>query len=343
MNQALIISVAMLLFGLLAAYNMSTLGPGIEALLQKSATEAIEAAGLNWVTVGADGNVITMRGKAPSQAARSDAMRAVRRIAGVRRIINEMQLSDEIFAPVTPAVVYESRITVNPGFVEYSGFVPSDMNRKQLIDRTRKLYEGRRVEDEMVVRDGAPDGWMEAMTSLQQRFSTYNSAEGVISGTHLNVIGSVAPGREGETKLLASRLPGNFVTEIKLSVNAGESAAACQARLDDLMQQRINFQAGSAVIDPGSHDLLNRLGKRIGECGGLRIEVAGHTDSAGLAMKNLELSQRRAEAVAAYLVERGLDPDQLVPWGYGESRPIDDNATARGRAANRRIEFIAMD
>ena len=78
-------------------------------------------------------------------------------------------------------------------------------------------------------------------------------------------------------------------------------------------------------------------------CGGLRIEVAGHTDSDGLAMKNLELSQRRAEAVTAYLVGKGIDADQLVPWGYGESRPIEDNGTTAGRAANRRIEFKALD
>lgn len=209
--------------------------------------------------------------------------------------------------------------------------------------RTRELYRGRRVEDEMTVRgEGVPDNWRDAMASLLQRFATYSSGEGVISGNRINVLGKVAPGREGETKLLASRLPDNFIAQINLTVNTG-SAESCQARLDELMQRNISFQVASAVIDTESYGLLDQLAERIRECGGLRIEVAGHTDSEGLAMKNLELSQRRAEAVAAYLVGKGLDTDQLVPWGYGESRPVGDNATAAGRAANRRIEFLAMD
>ncbi|WP_437595959.1 OmpA family protein [Sorangium sp. So ce590] len=73
-----------------------------------------------------------------------------------------------------------------------------------------------------------------------------------------------------------------------------------------------------------------------------KVEVAGHTDNAGPADLNRALSQRRAEAVVAYLTRKGIDPKQLVARGYGPDRPIDDNRTAKGRQKNRRVEFTIL-
>ncbi|WP_437669719.1 OmpA family protein [Sorangium sp. So ce131] len=73
-----------------------------------------------------------------------------------------------------------------------------------------------------------------------------------------------------------------------------------------------------------------------------KVEVAGHTDNAGPADMNRALSQKRAEAVVAYLTTKGIDPKQLVAKGYGPDRPIDDNKSANGRQKNRRVEFIIL-
>ncbi|RMF59783.1 MAG: OmpA family protein, partial [Bacteroidetes bacterium] len=71
---------------------------------------------------------------------------------------------------------------------------------------------------------------------------------------------------------------------------------------------------------------------------------AGHTDSTGPDDYNLRLSQARAEAVRAYLIERfGIAPERLVARGYGESQPIADNVTATGRTLNRRVEFRVIE
>jgi OOP family OmpA-OmpF porin len=69
------------------------------------------------------------------------------------------------------------------------------------------------------------------------------------------------------------------------------------------------------------------------------IDVQGHTDSDGTDADNLELSQERVDAIFDYLVSKGVDPDRLTRQAYGESRPIASNATAAGRALNRRVEF----
>lgn len=70
------------------------------------------------------------------------------------------------------------------------------------------------------------------------------------------------------------------------------------------------------------------------------ILVEGHTDSQGSDAHNLDLSQRRADAVRSFLTDRGYDPSRIRAVGIGESRPIGDNATAEGRANNRRVEIV---
>jgi len=75
--------------------------------------------------------------------------------------------------------------------------------------------------------------------------------------------------------------------------------------------------------------------------GSLMFVVAGHSDGAGSASYNYELSKRRAENIAAYLVaDRNIDPTRLIAVGYGERVPVADNNTAAGRAKNRRVEIM---
>jgi outer membrane protein OmpA-like peptidoglycan-associated protein len=71
----------------------------------------------------------------------------------------------------------------------------------------------------------------------------------------------------------------------------------------------------------------------------LKIELSGHTDNVGGDADNERLSQRRAEAVRAYLLSRSVDGNRVTAKGYGASRPVDTNDTKAGRANNRRTEF----
>ncbi len=71
----------------------------------------------------------------------------------------------------------------------------------------------------------------------------------------------------------------------------------------------------------------------------MRVSVQGHTDSVGTEAGNMRLSQKRAEAVRAYLVQKGVAADRLEAVGYGPTKPIATNKTAKGRALNRRTEF----
>ena len=74
-----------------------------------------------------------------------------------------------------------------------------------------------------------------------------------------------------------------------------------------------------------------------------KVRVEGHTDAQGNEDYNLDLSQRRAASVLRYLTESGIDADRLTSEGFGETKPIGTNRTAKGRGKNRRVEFIIID
>ena len=104
----------------------------------------------------------------------------------------------------------------------------------------------------------------------------------------------------------------------------------------------INFDYGKATIKPESMGELTAIQKYLTENGGLRFEVGGYTDADGSDASNLTLSQKRADAVKTQLTGMGIDAGRLTAKGYGETKPIGDNATFEGKAQNRRVEFVKL-
>jgi OOP family OmpA-OmpF porin len=86
-----------------------------------------------------------------------------------------------------------------------------------------------------------------------------------------------------------------------------------------------------------SKSLLDSVAVSLRKVADARIEIAGHTDSVGNDGYNMKLSQRRADSVRDYLIQQGVDGARLTARGYGETQPLADNATADGRARNRRV------
>ncbi|MGN6108933.1 MAG: DUF4215 domain-containing protein [Kofleriaceae bacterium] len=102
----------------------------------------------------------------------------------------------------------------------------------------------------------------------------------------------------------------------------------------------VYFKLNKAIIEQRSNRLLNNVAAVLKAHPEVtKVTVEGHTDAQGDDAYNLDLSQRRAQAVVDFLVKVGIPADKLVPIGYGETRPIGDNKTKAGRAANRRVEF----
>ncbi len=102
----------------------------------------------------------------------------------------------------------------------------------------------------------------------------------------------------------------------------------------------IKFVYGKDVITNSSYEILNNLVDILTKNPMYRLLINGHTDSSGREAGNLRLSQRRAELVKKYLIDSGVEEDRLTATGYGETMPIENNATSQGRAKNRRVELI---
>ncbi|MCX8079933.1 MAG: OmpA family protein [Bacteroidia bacterium] len=100
------------------------------------------------------------------------------------------------------------------------------------------------------------------------------------------------------------------------------------------------FKTGKWEIEKSSFSELDLLAKKMNEDKTLKIEIYGHTDKKGNELKNKQLSENRAKAVAEYLMEKGIENYRIVYVGFGSSRPVADNLSEEGRKQNRRVEFV---
>jgi len=103
--------------------------------------------------------------------------------------------------------------------------------------------------------------------------------------------------------------------------------------------RKVQFVTGSANLTKAAKGELDKGATILKEHPKINISIEGHTDNTGTAAGNQKLSERRAAAVKAYLAKQGVSEDRMSTSGYGQSKPIADNKTSAGRAANRRVEF----
>lgn len=125
------------------------------------------------------------------------------------------------------------------------------------------------------------------------------------------------------------------------AVENGGCPVVTQATKEVLKKaQGIQFENGKATITKKSLPILDNVVKIMTSNPSYKLEINGHTDNAGDPGKNLTLSKDRAASVKAYLMSKGIAQDRLTSNGFGDTMPVASNATAKGKAANRRVEFI---
>lgn len=245
------------------------------------------------------------------------------------------------------------------GRVVLSGAVPSERARAALGVAAAAAFPNAERIDEMRIAGGAPSPAMaELARGAIDAVSRLSSGEARIVDAQIAVIGDGTQSAVDAVRRALATPPAPFRTRLALTVDgldvehpelqglnlAGGDAETCERAFARLMERNvINFAPGSAGIDPSSRGVLNALASVALRCDRFAIEVAGHTDDRGGRELNMELSRRRADAVANYLAAQGVARARLSPRGYGPDRPRAANATAAGQAANRRIEFSVSD
>jgi outer membrane protein OmpA-like peptidoglycan-associated protein len=132
---------------------------------------------------------------------------------------------------------------------------------------------------------------------------------------------------------------------------ASQQAADMQAELQKMKATQTNrgivltlgdvlFDTGRAELNPGAATKMDQLTEFLKEHPDRRVEIDGFTDSVGSDAYNEQLSERRANAVKAALVSRGVDPSRINTQGYGKAYPVASNSESGGRQLNRRVEVV---
>ncbi len=123
----------------------------------------------------------------------------------------------------------------------------------------------------------------------------------------------------------------NGCPEVKINAKAKEIFQKAMAG--------IQFESGKDIIKKTSYPILDNVATVLKENPDWNVEIQGHTDNVGNYDANKTLSSKRAAAVEAYLIAKGINADKMKPTGFGSDVPIADNKTPAGRAQNRRVEF----
>jgi len=134
-----------------------------------------------------------------------------------------------------------------------------------------------------------------------------------------------------------------MVKEMKQEVEANAAGLGDQInKSGHVAIYGIHFDTAKSTILPDSESILGEIVKLMQQDADLKLRVEGHTDSKGVPSANQALSEKRAQAVVAWLTAHGVDAARLSAKGFGQDKPVADNSTEDGRAKNRRVELAKM-
>jgi OOP family OmpA-OmpF porin len=231
------------------------------------------------------------------------------------------------------------------GDLTLAGYVASDDDRRAILAAAARKFGTAPIVDKLVFASGAPAGFVPAVGVALQAVSRLAGGRAEIVDTAMKIGGGVFyPVAEEEiTDTATSALPAGFTADISLTTRQDDQPASperCRDLLQGVLQTgRIAFDGNKAEIAPDGFGLLDRVAATLARCPDAKIQIGAHSDSEGSSSRNRDRTQARAEAIVDYLVTAGVQRERLTPVGFGESKPVGDNATPEGKAANQRIEF----
>ena len=238
------------------------------------------------------------------------------------------------------------------GRLEMRGRIADDLQRSAVDSFAKAAFGSANVYQATRLDADLPDGWPIRVLAGLQALAELEHGRLLVRADTVEVSGVTGSqtARARISQILSAKLGQgeSFKVDVTYDVALDPVAAlpTPQECVEDvsaiLAKQKVVFPPGSAEIDGTASTVMEALAKVLARCGGVQMEIAGHTDAQGSEEGNRALSQTRAEAVLLALQGRQVDVSGLTAVGYGESRPTADNDTEAGREANRRIEFTLV-
>lgn len=230
-------------------------------------------------------------------------------------------------------------ITPEPGQIVVTGTVPDEASKVGILNKLREVYGHGQVIDQISVANVVlPANWNNKVQKLiNADLQQIHHGQLNIEGTNITLHGEVSNEAQRQTIVsqMAHNLDPSFTIKNNLHVAANE-----QFLLDKTLANRIvEFEPGKATLTPKGLGILDEMAAALLKIKDKKLDIIGHTDNSGLRASNVNLSKARAEAVKAYLVDKGISPDLISTIGQGADAPIASNDSSEGRARNRRIEF----
>ena len=250
----------------------------------------------------------------------------------------------------TDSGVPEFTATLSPeGLVQVRGRINDDQLKLMAESYAQARFGSENVYFAARVVDNMPADWAVRVLTGLEALSLLNNGIVTVTPDYLTLRGTTQ--LEGTSAmvsgLMAEKLGEGETYELSITYVAPPEPEdttpdpeICEERIAQIQAaDKIAFEPGSANIAASSADTMDQIADILNECGPIRMEIQGHTDSQGREEMNQNLSQARANSVLNELRARRVRTSSLLAVGYGEANPIADNETAEGREANRRIEF----
>jgi OmpA-OmpF porin, OOP family len=251
--------------------------------------------------------------------------------------------ANDVKAPPYIFQAYKDPVAVT---LTLTGYVPDNSVHAALVAAAGRKFFKEKVVDNLKASVGAPAGFANAVLPALGALSRLSTGTLVVSDREVKLSGDAL--HEAAAVQIRAGLgkdfPQGWQFKPEISVRpaaAPVDATVCQQLFTDLLgKARIRFESGKADIVEDSVGLIDRLIETALRCPNTNIEIAGHTDSDGEDAANRALSEKRAQAVADYLVKAGLPANRFSAVGYGSTQPVAANDSDQGKAQNRRIDFV---
>lgn len=326
--------------------NLET-GPGQVADWQQAMTQTMARSGeFDTMSATLTDSQLAVSGSVASQEMRDNLISNLQ-----QNLPSAVASTFNIDAPEPPPpapyeTVYDYR---DDNSVVLGGFVPDSESESWLVGEANGHVGETNVTEALEVREDAPEGWRQAMSTVSRNMRGYGAATGTVGEDNVSIVGRAVgvPERDHQQASISGGLPAGYSATYSVAtpnnpattIELSASDVACQVEINRYLSGLVVlFDFDSYAVKQESLELINSIVDVLGSCPDAAITIMGRTDPTGSDEYNLNLSQQRADSVASSLADAGLNSQRVQAIGYGEAFPLTDDE--EGMAQARRVEFV---